>query len=120
MEPRQGRTSEAAVFVDEFNALAGKSGLREEAGSLNELFLKKRLFAIRFDLLRLRAENEVLRAELRAANDRHDRLADHVKDIYASRGWKVVYQLRRLRDFYRRVVHVFWPTDRPPTREESR
>ncbi len=116
MEPHQGRTSEAAVFVEEFNASAAP---REEIGPLAALFLKKRVAALRIDMTYLRAENEVLRAELKAANDRYDRLAEHLKNIYASRGWRLVLRLRRLRWFVRRLAWAFRPTDLPPAPEAS-
>jgi hypothetical protein len=114
-------TSEAAVFVDALNASrnAEPAGPRAGAGPLTVLFLKKRVQALRFELADLRGENAVLRAELKAARERGDRLDEHIRNIYASRGWRVVACLRGVRDFFRRLAAAFRPPGLPPACEES-
>jgi hypothetical protein len=105
MEVLEGRTSEAAVFVDALNA----SRQAEHTGPLTLLLLKKRLYALRFELADLRAENAVLRSELEAARDRVAFLDNHIEIVYSSRGWRLVARLRGLRDFLRRLTAPFRP-----------
>ncbi len=115
MELQQTRPTEAAAIVEALNASRDPKPVdrREGAGPLTVLFLKKRLEAMRFAMLDLRADNERLRAEAKEAYARRDHLAEHVANIYASRGWRVVMALRSLRDLYRWLAAPFRPARHP-------
>jgi hypothetical protein len=122
MERRENLRSEAAVFVDEFNASAGAGppALGEGAGTPSPLYLRKRLRALRHEVLGLRAENRSLRAGLDAASARNARLESALQNIHASRGWKLVLWLRGVRDaILRRSPVGRRPADPGPAGEQS-
>ncbi len=121
MDLDQARTSEAAVFVEALNASREPDPAepRAGAGPLTVLFLKKRVHALRFELADLRGENAVLRAELKEARERNDRLDEHIRSIYASTGWRMLAPLRGVRNFFRRLAAAFRAAGLPPACEES-
>jgi hypothetical protein len=117
MELSEARTTEAAVFVEALNANASRGP--DSAAPPTLLFLKQRVRALRFELADVRAENEVLRAELKAARERGDRFEAHIQIIYASRGWRLVTRLRSMRDFLLRLAGMFRSARRPPACEDT-